>query len=143
MKLNDDAQKNLRQHAASFDVNPDRIIFADRVPTLEEHLERYLHADLCLDTFPYNGHTTTFDALSIGVPVITLQGQAFQSRVASSLLNDYGQAEYIAGSYAEYQTTAQSLASKIASARFKKPHLENTKDIESKVSSLANLLTGL
>ena len=109
MKLNEPARTNLRLHAAHENVDPDRIYFASRVSTLDEHLSRYNVADLCLDTFPYNGHTTTYDALSMGVPVISLQGKSFQARVASSLLRDYQQEHNIACSYAEYYEKANLL----------------------------------
>jgi protein O-GlcNAc transferase len=62
-------------------------VFAERMP-LSEHLARHRQADLFLDTFPYNAHTTTSDALWTGLPrILTLMGQSFASRVAASLLN--------------------------------------------------------
>jgi predicted O-linked N-acetylglucosamine transferase (SPINDLY family) len=65
-------------------------------------LARYKLADVCLDTFPYNGHTTTSDALLAGVPVVTMMGSSFASRVAGSLLNDVGLMELACSSYQEY-----------------------------------------
>ena len=90
MKLNDSAFCNLIQSAREQNVDPKRIIFATRLQSVEDHLARYRLADLFLDTFPYNGHTTAGDALVTGLPVISLSGRSFASRVASSILHDIG-----------------------------------------------------
>lgn len=71
---------------AQAEVDPQRIVFAPRVP-IEAHLARHAHADLFLDTLPYNAHTTASDALWMDVPVLTCMGDTFPSRVAASLLN--------------------------------------------------------
>ena len=110
MKLNEDARANLAQSAAAHGVDPDRIVFATRVPRVEDHLARYRHADVFLDTFPYNGHTTAGDALLAGVPVVTLAGNSFASRVATSLLNDVGMPTWSCADMASYRTLAKSLA---------------------------------
>jgi predicted O-linked N-acetylglucosamine transferase (SPINDLY family) len=102
MKLNDGAHANLTQSAIDQGVDPSRLIYATRVPSIEDHLARYKLADVCLDTFPYNGHTTTSDALLAGVPVVTMMGSSFASRVAGSLLNDVGLMELACSSYQEY-----------------------------------------
>ena len=102
MKLNEGAHKNLAESARAQGVDPARIIFAERLPRVEDHLARYRLADLCLDTFPYNGHTTTSDALLSGVPVVTMVGKSFASRVAASLLNDHKLDGCVASSYEEY-----------------------------------------
>ena len=88
MKLNESAQANLTKEAIKHGVDPTRLVYATRVPRVEDHLARYRLADLFLDTFPYNGHTTCSDALLAGLPVVTCKGQSFASRVASSLLFD-------------------------------------------------------
>ncbi len=90
MKLNEDAERNLLKATDGFGIDPKRIVFATRVPRVEDHLARYRHADLFLDTYPYNGHTTASDALLAGVPVVTMSGTSFASRVAASLLRDVG-----------------------------------------------------
>lgn len=79
------AESELRQMADAAGVAPSRLVFAEGRPQAA-HLARLALADLALDTFPCNGHTTTSDALWAGVPVVTLQGDAFAARVASSLL---------------------------------------------------------
>ncbi len=102
---NPEAQENLRQEAANRGVNPNRIIFAFPMEH-SEHLKRLSSADLFLDTLPYNAHTTASDALWVGVPVLTLQGNAFPARVASSLLHAIDLSELITNSYQEYQQLA-------------------------------------
>jgi predicted O-linked N-acetylglucosamine transferase (SPINDLY family) len=81
---------NLRQQARDQGVDPARLVFAERLPRVEDHLARYRQADLFLDTHPYNAHTTAADALMAGLPVLTFEGSAFPSRVAASLLRSAG-----------------------------------------------------
>ncbi len=108
MKLNEDAQANLAKNADYFGVDPNRLRFATRVPRIEDHLARYRHADVFLDTFPYNGHTTASDALLAGVPVVTLTGNSFASRVASSLLHDMGKGDWCTNDIEEYKNKARA-----------------------------------
>jgi predicted O-linked N-acetylglucosamine transferase (SPINDLY family) len=84
-------------------------VFAERLP-LPEHLARHRMADLFLDTFPYNAHTTASDALWAGLPVLTLMGQSFASRVAASLLNAIGLPELITSNQKQYEALAIELA---------------------------------
>jgi len=77
---------------------------------MPEHLARHRHADLFLDTSPYNAHTTASDALWSGLPVLTLSGKSFSSRVASSLLKAINLPELITSTQAEYETLAIVLA---------------------------------
>jgi predicted SAM-dependent methyltransferase len=111
MSRNDQAVQNLRKEAQARGVSPDRLIFAGRVPLVEDHLARYRQADLFIDTFPYNAHTTAADALMAGLPVITCMGNAFASRVAGSLLHSLGLSELIAATLADYEALALDLAS--------------------------------
>ena len=76
----------------------------------EEHLSRIKCADLFLDTFNFNAHTTASDALWSGVPVITKQGKNFQARVCSSLLTSLGLEELIVQNNEEYEEKAYSIA---------------------------------
>ena len=64
------ARANLRREAVARGINPDRIVFAGNLP-FEAHLDRLRLADLFLDTFPYNAHTTASDALRMGLPLLT------------------------------------------------------------------------
>ena len=127
--------ENLKYQADKRGVDSSRIIFAQRLPT-EEHLARQKIADLFIDTFPYTGHTTSSDALWAGLPVLTLQGETFASRVSSSLLNAIGLSELITKNSYEYEEKAVelgnnlskviSLKKKIETNKFTKP-LFNTK----------------
>jgi protein O-GlcNAc transferase len=87
-----------------------RVVFAPRVDLMADHLARYTLADLFLDTHPYNAHTTAVDSLKAGIPVITLKGQSFSSRVAASLLNAVGLPEFITSTQEEYEALAIELA---------------------------------
>jgi len=82
---NPSATRNLRREAHSRGLAMDRIFFAQRAP-LADHLARHRVADLFLDTWPYNAHTTASDALWAGLPVLTLRGESFAARVGASLL---------------------------------------------------------
>jgi predicted O-linked N-acetylglucosamine transferase (SPINDLY family) len=77
---------------------------------VEDHLARYRLADVFIDTFPYNGHTTAGDALRSGLPVVSLCGGSFASRVAASLLHDVGMPELACYSYQEYHDKALQMA---------------------------------
>ena len=85
LKGNKSSVENLKKFAKKNNISPSRIIFAERVPQ-EEHLARHRLADLFVDTFIYNAHTTCSDALWAGLPVVTKIGKQFSSRVAASLL---------------------------------------------------------
>ena len=104
------SQENLRHEAAARGIDPSRLVFASRVPRVEDHLARYRQADLFLDTHPYNAHTTAADALMAGLPVVTYMGNAFPSRVAGSLLHAVGLPELVTESLAAYEALALALA---------------------------------
>ena len=103
------APANLRKEAEARGVAAERLVFAPRQP-LPEHLARHRLADLFLDTFPVNAHTTASDALWAGLPLLTLAGQTFASRVAGSLLRAIGLPELIATSLEDYEAMALRLA---------------------------------
>ena len=103
------AGTNLRREAAARGVDPGRLVFAPRI-ALPEHLARHVHADLFLDTTPYNAGTTANDALFMGVPVLTCAGETLASRVAGSQLHAIGLPELITTTLADYQARALELA---------------------------------
>lgn len=105
----DMARNNLRQEASERGISPDRLIFANKLP-VTDHLGRLQLADLALDTFPVNSHTTCADALWAGVPLITLIGDTFVSRVAASLLTAADLPDLITHSPAQYHERALYLA---------------------------------
>ena len=100
---------NLRAAATRAGIAPERLVFADYVPS-PDHLARLANADLVLDCFPYGAHTTASDALWMGVPVLTRQGNSFASRVGASLLQSAGLPELIATNAAAYEHLAIDLA---------------------------------
>lgn len=110
MKLNEEAQANILRETQKAGVDPQRVIFAKRVPRVEDHLARYHHVGLFLDTFPYNAHSTARDALRCGCPVLTMQGGAFPSRVAAGMVKSFGLPELVVTSYEAYESLARGLA---------------------------------
>ena len=101
---------NLRKEATKRGIDERRLIFAKRLPSLEEHFARHKLADLFLDTFPYTAHSTCSDALWAGLPVLTRLGKSYASRVSGSLLNAVGLNELITYTEKEYESTAIKLA---------------------------------
>jgi predicted O-linked N-acetylglucosamine transferase (SPINDLY family) len=102
-------KENLRAAAADQGIAAERLVFAPKLPSLADHLARYRVADLFLDTFPFNAHSTASDALWGGCPVLTLAGDTFASRVAGSLLRAAGLPELVTNSIAEYEEKALAL----------------------------------
>ena len=103
------AIENLKKEAVKRGVDSNRLIFASFMP-IEEHLKRIQLADLFLDTFPYNAHTTASDSLRMGLPLITRSGNSFASRVAASLLNAIDLPELITTTKEEFELLAIDLA---------------------------------
>jgi predicted O-linked N-acetylglucosamine transferase (SPINDLY family) len=100
---------NLRKEAARRGIAPERLVFAKQLP-VAEHLARQSLADLFLDTWPYNAHTTASDALWAGLPVLTRMGDVFPSRVAASLLRAIDLPELVTTEEAEFEDLAVELA---------------------------------
>jgi protein O-GlcNAc transferase len=103
------AAANLRLEAEKRGVAPERLIFAPKA-SVADHLARHRLADLCLDTLPYNAHTTASDALWAGLPVLTCLGETFAGRVAASLLKAIGLDALITRTLGEYEALALRLA---------------------------------
>ena len=101
--------ENLRREAEARGIDPNRLIFAERMP-VGEHLARQTCADLFLDTFNYNAHTTTSDALWAGLPVVTKLGESFAARVSGGLLQAVGLPELVTDSEQSYEDLAFALA---------------------------------
>lgn len=110
MKLNDSAEANLRKEAEIRGISAARLIFATRLPAVEDHLARYRLAGLFLDTFPYNAHSTATDVLRTGLPIITVIGNSFQSRVAASVLNTIGMPQLAFRNTRDYEDFAVEMA---------------------------------
>jgi protein O-GlcNAc transferase len=124
---NADAETNLRREAERRGVAAGRLIFAPKMP-LPDHLARSSHADLFLDTMPYNAHTTGSDALRAGVPLLTCVGSTFASRVAASLVRAVGLGELATGSLQDYEATALKLARYPAYLRGLRERLARNRD---------------
>jgi predicted O-linked N-acetylglucosamine transferase (SPINDLY family) len=105
---NKDAPVALRREAQARGIDPDRIIFAPSVDQAQ-HLDRIGCADLFVDTWPCNAHTTASDALWAGVPVVTLRGRTFASRVAGSLLHAVGLDELVCDTVPQYESVVCEL----------------------------------
>ena len=121
------AAKNLRKEAKKRGIDSQRLVFAPRMP-LAEHLARHRQADLFLDTFPCNAHTTTSDALWAGLPVLTRMGQSFASRVAASLLRAAGLPELVTESQTDYERLAVQLAQSPEQQRTLRTRLSHNRD---------------
>jgi predicted O-linked N-acetylglucosamine transferase (SPINDLY family) len=110
-------------------VDAERIEFIPRC-SRREYMELYPRLDLTLDPFPYGGHTTSLDALWMGVPVVTLAGEGPVSRAGLSVLNNIGLSELVAFSEDEYVNIAVNLAndpSRLAELRRTlRPRMENS-----------------
>jgi predicted O-linked N-acetylglucosamine transferase (SPINDLY family) len=118
---NELAQSNLIKEAEARGVNGQRLVFGKRLDR-DEYLARYRACDLFLDTAPYNAGATASDALWAGLPVLTLIGKSFASRVAASLLNNIELPELITTTKASYEALAIELATnpqKLASIKKK------------------------
>jgi protein O-GlcNAc transferase len=109
MKSNKWAEQNLKREAEARGISAERLVFAEKMPQ-DMHIARQKLADLFLDTFNYNAHTTTSDALWAGLPVVTKLGEGFAARVAASLLTAIGLPELITESEEAYEALALALA---------------------------------
>jgi predicted O-linked N-acetylglucosamine transferase (SPINDLY family) len=106
---NDLAEFNLIRAAEKEGVDPQRLIFAKRLP-LEEHLARLKLADLFLDTYPYNGGATASNALRAGLPMITLMGETLASRYGATMLNYLNEPNLVCKDINKYESLAIKLA---------------------------------
>jgi predicted O-linked N-acetylglucosamine transferase (SPINDLY family)/precorrin-6B methylase 2 len=111
-----DAKQQLLSLFVQNGIDDSRIEIMSFLP-FGEHLKQYLRVDIALDTFPYNGTTTTFEALWMGVPVITLAGDTHASRVGASILSQVGLDAWVISSVGDYLNNSQSLANDIDSLK--------------------------
>ena len=120
------SEKNLKKEAQERGVDPERLIFAARVKS-EEHLARHVCADIFMDTYPCNAHTTASDALYAGLPLVTCSGNSFASRVAGSLLTTIGLPDLITNNLTDYEQKIVELISKPALLADVKNRLQENK----------------
>jgi len=91
-------------------IAPERLRFVDRIPDRDDHMALYGEVDIGLDPFPYNGTTTTCEAMWMGVPVLTRKGRSFVSRVGETLMTSVGLADWVAEDPADYVARGRALA---------------------------------
>lgn len=103
-------RENLLREFSSHGIKAERIEFRPYTKTYEEHIIQYNDTDIALDTFPYHGTTTTCDALIMGVPVVTLEGESHAQRVSCSIMKNIGFEETITHSIDAYVDKAVALA---------------------------------
>ena len=103
------SEENLIKEAIRKNFDPKRIFFSKRIE-YNDHNIKFKNCDLYLDTFPYNAHTTAATCLLSGVPLLTIKGDHFQSRVSSSLLKNLKMDELITSDINEYQNKAIYIA---------------------------------
>jgi len=130
LKSNKFSEHNFKLEAEKRGIQANRLVFAERL-SQSEHLARHRHADLFIDTFNYNAHTTASDALWAGLPMVTKLGRGFAARVAGSLLSAVGLPELITESEQDYEALILKLATnpdklakikkKLATNRLSKP----------------------
>jgi predicted O-linked N-acetylglucosamine transferase (SPINDLY family) len=120
---NDSAVANLRQEVQRRGIVPERLLFARRVENPADHLARLQLADLALDSFPYNSHSSGIDTLWAGVPMVTVLGDTFASRVGASLLKVVGLDELVATDTEAYFDMALALARDPKRLRLLREHL--------------------
>jgi predicted O-linked N-acetylglucosamine transferase (SPINDLY family) len=106
---NEAANKRLRQKAGEAGIAAERIIFAPKIPN-PKHLARIALADLFLDTHPYGAHSTAADAITMGLPVLTVPGKSFPARFCASIVVSAGIPELICTSPEDYVQRAIALA---------------------------------
>ncbi|MDH5189019.1 MAG: tetratricopeptide repeat protein [Rhodospirillaceae bacterium] len=99
-----------RNRFADHGIDPERLDIRGNIKTVKSHLDAYSLVDVCLDSFPYNGTTTTCEALWMGVPVVTLCGDDHRSRVGASILKRVGLDDCVAENAQSYVTIAAELA---------------------------------
>ena len=109
LKDNELSENNLKREADNLGVDPERLVFAKKLE-IDQHLSRLKFADLFLDTYPYGAHTTCSNALRMCLPVITLAGDSFASRVSASLLNSINLNELITNDLKSYEKLALNIS---------------------------------
>ncbi len=102
--------RRVLERFSSAGIDPDRISLASPTKTIQEHLGLYSGIDIALDTLPYNGATTSCEALWMGVPVISLCGQLSHERMGASILHALGHPEWVSSNEQDYVKAAQALA---------------------------------
>ncbi len=112
----------LQSRFSAKNIDPERLIILPSLPVVE-YFDTYNRADLCLDPFPFNGGTTGFDSIWMGVPFVTLKGDALHARAGSNILKYVGLDDLIALDKQEYADKAAALAGDLAALRHYRDNL--------------------
>ncbi len=123
---NSQLHPNVWREAERRGVDRNRIVFARNV-AFADHFSRLALADVFVDTWPYNAHTTASDALWAGVPVVTVYGNSYQSRVAASVLNAVGLPDLAFGNVDDYVLAIRTLADDRPLLQSLRQHLEGVR----------------
>ena len=116
LRDNENSEQNLKKNASKLGIDPNRLIFAKKIQ-IDKHLARLKFADLFLDTYPYGAHTTCSNALRMNLPVITMKGESFASRVSASILNSINLNELIVDNIEDYEKLALKISNESESLR--------------------------
>ncbi len=111
--MNESVQRDMTARFEAEGIDAGRVVFLAWENTTESHLAAYGRVDIALDTYPYNGATTTCEALWMGVPVVTLRGRTHASRMGASILRAAGLAQFVADSEAGFVGVATRLAGEL------------------------------
>ena len=128
--------ENIWKEAEKRSIDRNRIIFTKHM-NRKDHLNRLKLVDIFLDTFPYNAHTTSSDAIRMGIPIVTLKGKSFASRVTASILNQVDMSQLVADNIEEFELKAIELATNKEKLREIKEKIKKS----IKVSKLFDSLT--
>jgi len=135
-------ENNIKKEVLKNNINPDRIIFSKRLD-FNEHTTKYKFCDLYLDTFPYNSHSTATGCLLSGTPLLTIEGEGFQSRVASSILKNLELNELICSNYEEYEYKAIKIANSPIELKKIKEKLKQKLTLNYKIFDIKNYAKNL
>ena len=127
---NEKFRENIYKEASQKGLDKNRLIFTEIIKEKEDHLERLKLADIFLDTFPYNSHSTTYDYIDVNLPMISLSGNSFASRVSASIYSQIGMNELIVKSKNDYENLAIDLASNKNKLNTIKDKFKDKKNIE-------------
>jgi len=120
------SESNLKKEAKARKIDPKRLVFGPRLSP-ENYLARYQVADLFLDSFPFNAGTTANDALWMGLPLLTLTGRSFASRMAGALLTAAKMESLITYNLKDYEEKAVALANDPAEMSRLRAHLQTVR----------------
>jgi len=120
-------KENLRREASVRGVDPTRLVFAQKIESMAEHLGRHRLADVFLDTLPFNAQTTAVDALWAGLPVLTCLGESSFGRIAGSVLMALGMEELVTKDWQAYEVQAVRIGLESGYAKVLKEKLERNR----------------